>query len=627
MKRCKHGKICVSSISIAFACLLVVTACGGGSGGGSGNDDNTSGGTSDSMGTDGGTTNSGSTDGDGSDNGGTTGGSTDNGSDSSTDSLTIIAYNNSLDMTPLQGVNISVYGDDDRTITQTQQTNEAGTVSFADATAADGLVTYTVFFEGEPGIDGSFITFIDSEPGPYVFFADSDPECQPVATLNLTVAGATTGNFATVGPLIADGTLGGGSVAINNGTAIFPNATVCSDDLEAGNVVTLVPIESTGTEVVAYTVLNNVAAADASLTSSFDMPAVALNWSSVDPVNAPDFISASGIRSGVNGSIPYSLLGLANTTGATSGSFMAVGAFPGDFVITAVRGMEEACAHVENHGAFPATVSTDIPSYQLANFGFNGATRTFDVNRSDTINADLHQITTFFARSTGFAGDEIQWNFFVPPGRVQIDIPDQPVAIAATFDDTAIDIDRTTLMVSDLISGDGSLNLDGFNAINAAFADGGQTNDVLLVDRRSCNFNLVSSSNTGDGSDTNTDGGNTDFGSLALSGSASSSIPSTSFNPVGPGFQNSATIVWTTADGSQIFLLSSGGSGASLVTYTPGSGALASIDFQAQVAFGSNVAGLNLTENMANFSGVVLSNDGSGTIVVDGAIPFTDTLQ
>ena len=607
--------------------IALIGACGGSNSSGDSNSDgettdgsNTDGGTSDGASTDGGNTNGGNTDGS-TTGGGSTGGTT--GGD-----LNITAYNNRIDMTPLQNVSVSVYGDDDRTITQTQQTNASGTASFSGLSTIDGRVSYTIFFEGEPGIDGSFITFFDSQPGNYVFFEDSNPECQPVATLNVTVNGATTGNFASLGPLVASGALAGSSVAIDNGSANFPNATICSDDVEGGNQVTLVPVESTGADVVAYTIINNVAVADATLNATFDMPATTLNWTAADPANAPDSVSLAGVRQGQFGSIFYSLLGLAQTTGMTSGGFSAVGAFPGDNLLTATRGMEEACTHIKNYPDFPATATTDIPAYQLTTFNFDGSNLTFDITRSDSINADMHQATTFFDRSTGFAGDEIQWNFFMSSGRTSFAIPDQPGAIATTFNADAIDTDRTTVIVSDLISGDGALNLDGFDAVNEAFGDGAQTNNISDVDRRACNFNLISFANVGDGPDTGGDGSDGgEFGNLAITGTAVGQLGTATFSPFGPGFQNSATIVWTADDSTQIFALTSGGSGASLVAFTPGSGALAGQSFDAQVTFGSNVSGFSLSENTATFSSVTLMDSNGATLVLNGSMPFTDTLQ
>ena len=265
---------------------------------------------------------------------------------------------------------------------------------------------------------------------------------------------------------------------------------------------------------------------------------------------------------------------------------------------------------------------------RLTTFNFDGSNLTFDITRSDSINADMHQATTFFDRSTGFAGDEIQWNFFMSSGRTSFAIPDQPGAIATTFNADAIDTDRTTVIVSDLISGDGALNLDGFDAVNEAFGDGAQTNNISDVDRRACNFNLISFANVGDGPDTGGDGSDGgEFGNLAITGTAVGQLGTATFSPFGPGFQNSATIVWTADDSTQIFALTSGGSGASLVAFTPGSGALAGQSFDAQVTFGSNVSGFSLSENTATFSSVTLMDSNGATLVLNGSMPFTDTLQ
>ncbi|MEM7257791.1 MAG: hypothetical protein AAF404_10420, partial [Pseudomonadota bacterium] len=568
--------------------------------------------------TDGGTTDNGST-------GGNTGGENTDGGGGSGD-LNITAYNNRIDMTPLQNISVSIYGDDDRSITQTQQTNASGTASFSNLGTADGRITYTIFFEGEPGIDGSFITFIDSQPGSFVFYEDENPECRPVATLNVTVNGATTGNFASIGPLVASGALGGGSAAIDNGAANFPNATICSDDVDTNNRVTLIPVESTGADVVAYTIIDDVTATNATLSASFDMPATNLNWAAADPANTPDSVSLAGARQSQFGSVFYGLLGLAQTSGTTSGSFPAVGAFPGDNLVTAVRGInEEACSHMQNFQSFPSTVTTDVPAFQLATFNFNGTSRTFDITRSDSITSDTHQVTTFFDRSTGFAGDEVQWNFYMSSERTSFDIPDQPAAIAATFNDDAIDTDRTTVVVTDFSSGSSSLNLDGYDAINAAFGDGAQTNNISDADQRNCNFNLISFENVGNDPDNgNGDGGGSvEFGSLEITGTAAAQLSATTFSPNGPGFQNSATIAWTTNDTTQIFALISGGSGASLLSFTPGSGSLAGQTFEAQVTFGSNVPGFSLSENAATFSSVTLTDDNGATLILNGTLPFT----
>jgi hypothetical protein len=612
--------------------VALISACGGSDssddGGGGTTDGSTDGGTVDGT-TDGSTTGGGATGGTttgGTTDGGATGGNTGGGG--GTGDLNITAYNNRIDMTPLQDLSVSIYGDDDRTITQTLQTNASGTASFSGLGTADGRITYTIFFEGESGIDSSFITFIDSQPGSFVFYEDENPECRPLATLNVTVNGATTGNFASIGPLVASGTLGGGSAAIDNGTANFPNATICSDDVDANNSVTLIPVESTGADVVAYTIINDVTATNATLSATFDMPAANLNWAAADPANAPDSVSLAGARPGQFGSVIYSLLGLAQTSGTTSGSFPAVGAFPGDNIVTAVRGInEEACSHTQNLPSFPSTVTTDVPAFQLATFNFNGTSRTFDITRSDSITSDTHQVTTFFDRSTGFAGDEVQWNFYMSSDRTSFDIPDQPAAIAATFNDDAIDTDRTTVVVTDFSRGSSSLNLDGYDAINAAFGDGAQTNNISDADQRNCNFNLISFENVGADPDNGDGGGSDEFGSLEISGTAAAQLASTTFSPNGPGFQNSATIAWTSNDTTQIFALTSGGSGASLLSFTPGSGALAGQTFEAQVTFGSNVPGLSLSENAATFSSVTLTNDNGATLILNGTLPFTDTLQ
>ena len=120
--------------------IALIGACSGSNSSGDGNSDgettdasNTDGGTSDGASTDGGNTNGGNTDGS-TTGGGSTGGTT--GGD-----LNITAYNNRIDMTPLQNVSVSIYGDDDRTITQTQQTNSFGTASFSGLSTIDGRVS------------------------------------------------------------------------------------------------------------------------------------------------------------------------------------------------------------------------------------------------------------------------------------------------------------------------------------------------------------------------------------------------------------------------------------------------------------------------------------------------------
>ena len=106
---------------VVLIVIAFVGACGGSNSSGDDDGSSTDGGTTDGSNTDGGTTDGSNNDGDTDEDtdGGTTDGGTTDGTVGGSSDLNITAYNNRIDMTPLQNVAVSIYGDDDRTIIQT----------------------------------------------------------------------------------------------------------------------------------------------------------------------------------------------------------------------------------------------------------------------------------------------------------------------------------------------------------------------------------------------------------------------------------------------------------------------------------------------------------------------------
>jgi len=568
--------------------------------------------------------------------GGATGGGNQSGS---SNNLIINILDNIITKLAVDGVFVTLYESDNKTILQTIETGTDGVADFGDMSNSvsmdgDNKVTVTIAYKDTSSNDSEILTYFDVSPGNYTVHV-KDQSCQSQGKINTEFSNIPVeAQLATLIPtpsetddIFSVSSLGAGSssVQISNGVAAFSDLNVCSSNLQTDGKLSqlLTTIDSTG-EFVSYGFeLDQTFTDGASFNGNADLTPTDLSWTSTDPNDLVNNVNIMAIRKGV----VFPSLGrwlAPSDTSATSGSFPFISEFPADFyVLQAMQRISEQSTRMsmEKTNAIGENISVAFSENEFTEFGFDAQTETFTWVLTGNSNKDFILLDLEF--------DDIKnvyWELNIEPNVTSLTLPDLPNEVQSWFDRTDIIVDEVSVAAIELKS------IDGFDAYYAAISAGGDINSTAVDGMDFVQRDLIdddvensggSAGNDGTDGTGGTGGGNDiivgNFGSVTVTGSGTESFPGDIFNPNFSSNGGIAGIVWVDANSNTATIFPSF-TETGKVTFVSIGSVDGSTTWSSTDADG-DVSGVSISDNTVTFNNVVLQGL-TNTVTVNGNLTF-----